>query len=65
MVRLTSSILYLCTLLFSETPFAETLKCDIGPLNKSYGGTPWLVYSCNDEQTLVFVSERGSPASPF
>jgi hypothetical protein len=34
-------------------------------LHKSYGGSQWLVYSCNDTHSLVFVSAQGSPASPF
>jgi len=43
-------------------------KCDVGPLNKTYGKTPWLIYSCNDDKTerkLVLVSAPGSPAMPF
>lgn len=45
-------------------------KCDVGPLKKTYGKTPWLVYSCNNEKAegnamLVLVSAPGSPAMPF
>jgi hypothetical protein len=43
----------------------ESLTCDIGPLNKTYGKSPWLVYSCNDGQTVVVVSAPGNPAMPF
>jgi len=41
------------------------LKCDIGPVNKTYGKSAWLVYSCNDGGTVVFVSAPGNPAMPF
>lgn len=44
---------------------APTLQCDVGPTTKVYGGVQWLVYSCNDNKSVVFVSDRGSPASPF
>jgi hypothetical protein len=42
-----------------------TLDCKVGPLTKTYGQSPWLVYSCNDRLSLVFVSAPGSPAFPF
>jgi hypothetical protein len=41
------------------------LKCEIGPVAKRYGSTQWLVYSCDDERTLVIVSAPGNPAMPF
>jgi hypothetical protein len=41
------------------------LTCDIGPVSKTYGGTPWLVYSCNDGHTLVIVAAPGNPGAPF
>jgi hypothetical protein len=45
-------------------------KCDVGPLNRTYGKTQWLVYSCNNEKAegnamLVLVSAPGSAAMPF
>ena len=45
-------------------------KCDVGPLNKTYGKTPWLVYSCNNDKTegnarVVLVTAPGNPAMPF
>jgi len=47
-----------------EDPVSKrpSLNCDIGPVNKTYGGTQWLVYSCDDNRTLVIVSAPGSPA---
>jgi hypothetical protein len=44
---------------------SQSLQCATGPVNKTYGDTPWLVYSCNDNRTLVIVSAPGNPASPF
>lgn len=41
------------------------LECKKGPLAKSVGGHPWLVYSCSDGASLVFASAPGNPASPF
>ncbi|HSC47383.1 MAG TPA: lipocalin family protein [Gammaproteobacteria bacterium] len=41
------------------------LNCDVGPVNKTYGSAPWLVYSCHDDRSLTFVSAPGSPAMPF
>ena len=41
------------------------LKCATGPVQRQYGGTDWLVYSCDDQRTMVVVSAEGNPASPF
>jgi hypothetical protein len=41
------------------------LQCNIGPVTKTYGSTPWLVYSCSDLKSVVLVSAPGSAASPF
>ena len=46
-------------------PAAPALSCHVGPIRKTYGGTPWLLYSCADAKTLVVVSDTGSPAMPF
>jgi hypothetical protein len=40
-------------------------QCITGPVEKSYGGTPWLVASCSDGKSLVFVAKEGSRAAPF
>jgi|SRR5580658_6490371 len=48
-----------------DEPKAQQLKCDIGPVNKTYGKTQWLVYSCDDSRTLVIVTAPGNPAMPF
>ena len=41
------------------------LKCEIGPIPKTFGKVPWLVYGCADAKSLVVVSAPGSPAVPF
>jgi hypothetical protein len=43
----------------------DSFECNIGPVTKTYGQTQWLVYSCNDDKTLVVVSAPGNPATPF
>lgn len=43
----------------------QSLQCEVGPLPRIYGGTPWLVYSCSDGASLVVVSGEGNPAAPF
>jgi len=47
----------------ASTP--EPLKCDTGPVARTYGKTQWLVYSCDDQRSVVIVSAPGSPAAPF
>lgn len=48
----------------SESPQAS-LDCGAGPLPKTYGGTPWLVYACSDGKSIVVVADAGNPGSPF
>jgi len=33
----------------------DPLQCDVGPINKTYGAAPWLVYSCRDGKSVVIV----------
>src|ERR1700729_113054 len=40
-------------------------QCATGPVEKTYGGTVWLVVSCSDGKSLVFVPKEGSKAAPF
>ena len=46
-------------------PDAPHLTCDIGPVEKRFGNTPWLAYSCDDNRSVILVSAPGSPAMPF
>ena len=41
------------------------LKCEVGPVNKQFGGVQWLVYACDDNKSIVVVSAPGNPAMPF
>ena len=41
------------------------VSCTLGPVTKHFGGSPWLVYGCNDGKSVVLVSAPGSAASPF
>src|SRR6516162_3460578 len=41
------------------------LRCESGPANRTFGGTNWLVYSCDDRASMVVVAAQGNPASPF
>ncbi len=52
------------TPVFAAEPNAPE-QCITGPIEKSYGGTPWLVVSCSDGKSLVFVAKDGSKAAPF
>jgi hypothetical protein len=49
----------------SPAPSSPTLKCDVGPVEKTFGNSRWLVYSCDDNRSIVLVSAPGSPAMPF
>src|SRR5579872_4887956 len=44
---------------------AKPMECHVGPVSATYGGTPWSVYSCGDDTSLLFVADTGSPAAPF
>jgi hypothetical protein len=46
-------------------PAKPSLDCKTGPISKTYGGTRWLVYSCNDDHSVVAMSQQGNPAGPF
>src|ERR1700728_1561309 len=43
----------------------EPIRCDVGPITKTFGSVPWLVYGCTDGKSLAVVSSPGSPAAPF
>jgi hypothetical protein len=42
-----------------------TKSCTVGPSEKFFGKTKWLLYGCNDGVTAVIVSAEANPASPF
>jgi hypothetical protein len=39
--------------------------CFAGPISKTFGGTDWMIYSCDDQASMVMVAAPGNPASPF
>jgi hypothetical protein len=41
------------------------MKCETGPVKRTFGGTEWIVYSCEDKASMVVVSAEGNPATPF
>jgi hypothetical protein len=41
------------------------LTCEIGPVDRSYGGSDFSLYSCDDGKSLVAVAKPGSKAYPF
>jgi hypothetical protein len=43
----------------------QPAQCATGPVEKTYGGLAWLVVSCSDGKSLVFVAKEGSKAAPF
>ena len=43
----------------------QPAQCATGPVEKTYGGSVWLVGSCSDGKSLVFVAKEGSKAAPF
>lgn len=48
----------------SDTP-AGRLDCSNGPVAKSFGGSPWLVFGCSDGTSLVVVSTEENRSHPF
>lgn len=46
-------------------PPKPKLSCTSGPLHKTYGGSEWLLYACDDSRSLVVVTQEGNPAAPF
>jgi hypothetical protein len=41
------------------------INCNTGPLTRIYGGTRWLVYSCNDPTSLALIAAPDNPGAPF
>lgn len=54
-----------CAVIPAHADDVPTLKCEVGPVIKQYGGTDWRVYSCDDNSSLVIVTAPGNPAAPF
>jgi hypothetical protein len=50
-------------LLAPAAPAADQ-QCKTGPVTRTFGQVPWLVYSCEDKRSLLVVSAPGNPAMP-
>jgi len=44
---------------------APSQKCSIGPQEKSFGKTKWLLYGCTGATAAALVPAKGNPAAPF
>jgi hypothetical protein len=51
--------------LYIASASAQTMKCETGPIEKTYGSGQWFIYSCDDAKSIVAVSAPGNPAMPF
>ncbi len=49
----------------SVPALAEPKQCNVGPVDRIVGGAEWIVLSCSDGRSLVFVTAKGNPAAPF
>ena len=49
----------------SAEPQKTSLSCDIGPVERTFGGTNWTVYACDDGSTVTISAAGNNPAKPF
>jgi hypothetical protein len=50
----------------AQGPSEQRITCDRGPFaSRTYGGTAWDIYGCNDNRSVAVVTARGNPALPF
>jgi len=40
-------------------------QCLDGPLGRTFGGSSWQVFACDDGRSLAFVAAPGAPPAPF
>jgi hypothetical protein len=59
------SLLTLVTSTAQPAPEHVTLRCNVGPIERTFGGGPWKVYSCSDGMTLVMTSATSTSNAPF
>jgi hypothetical protein len=41
------------------------LNCLSGPVERTFGGTRWLVYGCDDRESLAIKAVSDNPAAPL
>ncbi len=44
---------------------ARPLSCDIGPVERRFGGSAWDVYACRDGGSLAILAKPDNPAAPY
>src|SRR5260370_15636850 len=50
----------------AQGPSEPRITCDRGPFaSRTYGGTAWDIYGCNDNRSVAVLTARGNPALPF
>jgi hypothetical protein len=50
----------------AQGPSEPRITCDRGPFgSRTFGGTAWDIYGCNDNRSVAVVTARGNPALPF
>src|SRR5437868_1067158 len=54
-------ILAAVTLLAAGPSLAANLNCKAGPVLKTFGGTQWNVYGCDDNASVVIITAPGNP----
>jgi hypothetical protein len=43
----------------------EPMKCETGPIERTFGANSWLVLGCSDRTSAAVVAKSGNPAGPF
>jgi hypothetical protein len=60
------ALLLASTATMAQGPSEARITCDRGPFgSKTYGGTAWDIYGCNDNRSVAVVTAPGNPALPF
>ena len=49
----------------SEDGMDVELTCEVGPVDRQYGGSAFQVFSCDDGKSVVAVAKPGSKVYPF
>jgi hypothetical protein len=49
----------------SEDGMDVELTCEVGPIDRTYGGSAFSIYSCDDGKSVVAVAKPRSRAFPF
>ena len=50
----------------AQGPSERRITCDRGPLgSRTFGGTVWDIYGCNDQRSVAIVTAQGNPGLPF